>query len=95
MNATIDGARVAAREPGSEGLWTFVFIDMTIFLLIFLTYMGDRLGKTVVYAASQAKLSETFGLANTLILVTSSWMVAEAVAAARRGAAARVSRWLT
>jgi nitric oxide reductase NorE protein len=72
-----------------------VFIDMTIFLMIFLTYMGDRLGKVAVYVASQSKLSEAFGLTNTLILVTSSWMMAEAVAAARGGAAARVCRRLT
>ena len=83
-----------AREPGTEGLWTFVFIDMTIFLLIFLTFMEDRLGKVRVYAASQLQLHEIFGLINTLILLTSSWMMVEGVHAARAQAAGRVSRCL-
>jgi nitric oxide reductase NorE protein len=86
--------RVAAREPGTEGLWTFVFMDMTVFLLIFLSFMGERLGKTALYAASQLQLNELFGLTNTLILLSSSWMLVEGVQAARAGAAARVSRYL-
>jgi nitric oxide reductase NorE protein len=85
---------VLAREPGTEGLWTFVFIDMMIFLLIFLTFMGDRLGKVRVYAASQLQLDEIFGLTNTLILLTSSWMMVEGVRAARAQAASSVSRYL-
>jgi nitric oxide reductase NorE protein len=91
---SLSAERALAREPGSEGLWIFVFIDMMIFLLIFLTFMGDRLGKVPVYAASQRHLHEIFGLTNTLILLTSSWMMAEGVGAARRGAAVRVSRYL-
>jgi len=82
------------RRPGSEGLWTFVFIDMVIFLLIFVTFMGDRLGKAALYSASQVHLSVSLGLANTLILLTSSWMVVEAVRSARARAAGDVSRYL-
>jgi nitric oxide reductase NorE protein len=82
------------REPGTEGLWTFVFIDMTMFLLIFLTFMEDRLGKAGVYAASQLQLDEIFGLTNTLILLTSSWMMVEGVQAARAGATRGVRRYL-
>lgn len=68
---------------GSEGIWTFVLIDMVVFLLIFFTFMSERMGHLAEYAASQLRLNELFGLANTLILLTSSWMVVEAVQAAR------------
>jgi nitric oxide reductase NorE protein len=71
--------------PGTDGLWTFVFIDMVIFLMIFLTFMSERLGHVELYAASQLHLREIFGFANTLILLTSSWMVVAAIQAARRG----------
>ena len=87
-------AHPAVDPPGSDGLWTFVFIDMVIFLLIFLTFMGERLRNVALYSASQLRLKEGFGLANALILLTSSWMVVLAVAAARTGAARRVSRAL-
>lgn len=86
--------RDSVRAPGSEGLWTFVFIDMVIFLLIFVTFMGDRLGKAALYSASQLQLSVSLGLTNTLILLTSSWMVVEAVRSARAGDARKVSLYL-
>lgn len=85
-------AGAAARAPGSNGLWTFVFIDMIIFALMFFTFMAERLTHAGQYTEAQGKLNPLFGIANTLILLTSSWLVAEAVAASRRSAHALVSR---
>jgi nitric oxide reductase NorE protein len=61
-----------------------VFIDMVVFLMIFLTYMTERLGHVDLYRSSQSHLNEIAGLANTLILLSSSWMMVQAVHAARR-----------
>jgi nitric oxide reductase NorE protein len=82
----------SARPPGTDGLWTFVFIDMVIFLMMFFSFMSERLRHVGLYAASQVRLNEIFGLANTLILLTSSWMVVAAIRAARCKQAAGV-RW--
>jgi len=68
---------------------------MAIFLLIFFTFMAERMGNLELYSASQLRLNEIFGLANTLILLTSSWMVVEAVHAARARKAKKVSANLT
>jgi len=84
----------SADPPGTDGLWTFVFMDMLIFLLMFLTFMVERRAHIDLFSASQRHLDELFGLANTLILLTSSWMVVEAVRASRRAAATQVSRHL-
>ena len=84
----------ALRHPGTEGLWIFVFIDMVIFLLIFFTFMSERLRHFAQYAESQHHLNELFGLANTIILLTSSWAVVEAVHAARRRLQGKVSFYL-
>ena len=84
----------SSHHPGTDGLWTFVFIDMAIFLLIFFTFMSERLRHFEVYSASQLHLNELFGLANTLILLTSSWMVVEALRAARMQLAKKVSAYL-
>jgi nitric oxide reductase NorE protein len=83
-----------ARPPGTDGLWTFLFIDMLIFLVIFFMFMSERLGHVALYSASQAHLHELFGLANALILLTSSWVVVEAIHAARRADGARVRKYL-
>lgn len=84
----------SARAPGTDGLWTFVFIDMVIFLMIFLIFMGERIRHVYLYAASQLRLDELVGFANTLILLTSSWMFVEAVQATRHRDGARVRRYL-
>jgi len=88
------GAGESSHHPGTEGLWTFVFIDMAIFLLIFFTFMSERLRHFEVYSASQLHLNALFGLANTVILLSSSWMVVEAVHAARKQFAKKVSAYL-
>jgi len=96
---SLDGAAASraagsGRRPGTDGLWTFVFIDMVIFLMIFFMFMSERFGHVALYTTSQAHLNELFGLANALILLTSSWMVVEAVHAARRGDGGRVRTYL-
>ena len=90
-----DSAPDAPRSPtfrhdpqqiGTDGLWLFVFIDMVIFTLIFFVFMTERLDEYSLFKSSQTHLNEVFGLCNTLVLLTSSWLVVEAVHAARRGA---------
>jgi len=78
------------KSPGTDGLWTFVFIDMMVFLMIFVTFMGERLRHVDIYTASQASLNQLFGFANTLILLTSSWFVVRAVDAAKASDAGKV-----
>lgn len=90
-----DALKTRAVQPGSDGLWTFVFIDMLVFLLIFFTFMAERMRHPDAYLASQQQLNVWFGLANTLILLTSSWMVVEAVRSTRARDAKRVVAHLT
>jgi nitric oxide reductase NorE protein len=75
-----------ADHPGTSGIWTFVFIDMVVFLLFFLVYISERLRLPDVFAASQRYLDPFVGLASTVFLLTSSWFMVEAVLAARRNA---------
>jgi nitric oxide reductase NorE protein len=73
------------RPPGSDGIWTFIFIDMIIFQMIFLMFMGERLRRMGVFVESQRHLNDLVGLLNALILLTSSWVVVLAIRAARMG----------
>jgi nitric oxide reductase NorE protein len=69
--------------PGTDGLWIFIFIDMIIFLMMFVVYLSERMRLPDVFAASQHQLNAGFGLANALILLTSSWAMVKAVHATR------------
>lgn len=77
--------RPAMRHPGTDGIWTFVFIDMIVFLLLFTVFLEEKLRLPAVFAAGQAQLNVVFGLVNALLLLTSSMFMAEAVHSARAG----------
>ena len=77
-------------HPASEGIWTFVFIDMIVFSLIFTVFLSERWRLPALFLADARHLDFRFGLANTLILLTSSLFMAQAVLAARAGLGARV-----
>jgi nitric oxide reductase NorE protein len=81
-------------HPGTSGIWIFVFIDMVIFLLLFLVYVSERLRLHDIFAASQQLLNPLVGLASALFLLTSSWCMVEAVNAARRNAERATATYL-
>ncbi len=83
------------RLPGTEGLWIFVFIDMLIFAMIFFVFMSERLDHYELYRTSQKHLNEIIGFINTLVLLTSSWLVVEAIQSAKQLRPERVSMQLT
>lgn len=83
-----------SREPGTNGIWTFIFIDMVVFALFFLVYVSERYRLPDVFTASQARLDPSFGLIGTLLLVCSSYFVAEAVRHVRQGNAVAAARFL-
>ena len=66
-------------HPGTSGIWTFVFIDLVVFALLFLVFVSERLRLPDVFTTSQARLDPRMGLVGTLLLICSSWCVAEAV----------------
>ena len=77
---------VVRRMPGEEGIWVFVALDLLTFSIFFLTFLYYRGQNVVLFAASQAHLNQALGLVNTLLMLSSSWFVATALQAARRGA---------
>ena len=72
------------RLPGEEGTWVFLFGDMTVFAVLFGTYLYYRGADPVAFDGSQARLNPTFGVVNTLILLSSSLLVVTAVRAVRQ-----------
>ncbi len=81
-------------HPGNDGVWTFVFIDMIVFSLIFMVFLSEKWRLPALFLADARLLDFRFGLANTLILLTSSLFMAQGVLAARAGEAVRVQNQL-
>jgi nitric oxide reductase NorE protein len=80
------GGKHRSRLAGEQGVWIFVLVDMTSFGLLFVAYVVQQAHARGLFAASQAALDIHLGLLNTVVLLTSSWLVAWAVLAARNGA---------
>lgn len=71
--------------PGEAGIWFFVGGDLLVFTLFFVLVALGQAENPMLFAASRAQLDKWTGLANTLLLLTSSWLVALAVARCREG----------
>lgn len=67
-------------------MWVFIFGDMTVFAMLFGVYLYYRGADVPEFNQSQLQLNQTFGVVNTLVLLTSSLCVVTAVRAVRRGA---------
>jgi nitric oxide reductase NorE protein len=84
-----DGRPIAEGEsahlPGDGHMWVMVLGDMVIFGSYFLIYMVDRTIHRGAFLAAQQHLSITIGVINTMILLTSSLLVARSAYAARSG----------
>jgi nitric oxide reductase NorE protein len=72
------------RLPGNAGMWLFVIGDLFIFGAYFVIFMVHRHWDPAGFLASQRHLNLGAGVLNTLVLLTSSYFVAQAVGATRR-----------
>lgn len=78
--------------PGEAGLWVLIGGDLLTFGLFFCTFMFYRGQDVDLYRASQLALNRDLGALNTTLLLTSSWLVVNAVAAFRERSTAFASR---
>ncbi|AMK17071.1 MULTISPECIES: cytochrome c oxidase subunit 3 [Sphingobium] len=76
------------------GILTFIAADTANFILFFGYFMVERVAQPDLFAQSAKMLDSRLGLLNTAILITSGWLVALAVEAARMGDMSRVRRHL-
>lgn len=94
MSDGVSAQHETSHAPGDPGVWFFIIADMAMFAIFFLIFMVGRHETPELYHASQAHLDSRFGLANTLILLTSGACMAKAVMVARAGNAAATARYL-
>jgi len=69
--------------------------DLLIFGAYFVIFMIYRALSPQTYLADQQHLDITVGVVNTLVLLTSSWCVVQAVLCARGGSWQHAVRWLS
>ncbi len=75
-------------------IWTFIAADCAGFAIFFIVFMAERFKQPELFDASARLLDIRLGLANTLILISSSWLVALAITSADAGRFQRSKRLL-
>ncbi|MFI9408666.1 cytochrome c oxidase subunit 3 family protein [Nocardia gamkensis] len=87
MSATTEQPRTDIEErrrtPGEEGIWVFIFGDMIMFAVLFITFLYYRSKNPRLFADAQGELNQNFGATNTVVLLASSLFLVLAVRAVR------------
>ena len=78
--------------PGESGTWVFLFGDMLVFGAFFVTFLVERAKAPDVFDVARTTLHLGVGVANTLVLLTSSLFVVLALGAMRTGARSVATR---
>lgn len=84
--------------PGDFGIWLVVYMELITFGLLFMGYAFSRRGDVELFNQSQLLLDQRLGFINTLILITSSYLVVKAIESIklieRQKASALASKYL-
>lgn len=79
--------------PGGVLMWIVVLLELVTFSMIFVMLGVFRSGDAAAFETGQRSLDPAFGLALTVTLLTSGWLVAEAVHAYRTEHVTRARRY--
>ena len=86
MESPVDSSLTTSNElPGDLAIWLFIFAELTVFAIFFISYSWMHTHNFELFTAGQSTLHPTAGLINTMALITSSYLVALAMIAARQG----------
>ncbi|MCB1915104.1 MAG: cytochrome c oxidase subunit 3 family protein [Rhodocyclaceae bacterium] len=87
-------AAATPRLPGDLAVWFFILAELLVFAVFFVAYAVARSRDTALFDSMQAGLDRDAGAINTVLLVSASWCVARALAAAEARRQPANVRWL-
>ena len=80
--------------PGDFAIWIFIFAELVVFGVLFVAYAFTRSAHVDLFNTSQLLLNRSYGFANTLVLVTSSYFVVRATQSIKAGRNTACGHWL-
>ncbi len=79
MNTTIAIEDEPRLLPGDLAIWFFIFAELLVFGIAFLSYAVMRLQNVEMFNLYQLTLNRELGAANTILLITASYFVIRAI----------------
>ena len=84
-----------ALPPGDFGIWIIIYVELVTFGALFLGYAFSRRLDIELFNQSQLLLDQQSGFINTIVLITSSWFVVQAVDLIKQGKSKDIAaKWL-
>ena len=71
-----DAPPATGRVPGNKGIWVGICCEFVEFLVLFAVYFVARAHFPEAFHTGSARLSQTAGVAITLLMVSSSFFIA-------------------
>ena len=93
-SATALPGPIGRRLPGDLAIWFFILAELLAFGVFFLAYAFTRANHVELFNAEQLTLDRTSGAINTVLLLTSSFLVVRAVQIAESGRSRAAAPWL-
>lgn len=83
METTTSDTAREKRVPGEAGIWIVILGDLLVFALLFVLFVDGRSTDPELFDRSSARLNQTYGVINTVLLLTSSLLVVTGTRAIR------------
>lgn len=80
--------------PGDLAIWIFIYAELLVFGVLFITYIVVRSQNVELFNDSQLTLNKTLGLLNTLLLLSSSYFVVKSLHAIKQDKKDKCIFWL-
>ncbi len=80
--------------PGDFAIWFFIFAELLVFAIAFISYAIVRIQNVEMFNQFQLTLNRELGAANTLLLITASYFVVRAIHAIRLDDVKGCIKWL-
>ena len=80
--------------PGNIAVWILIYAEFTEFGFFFLAFLIAKAHNPEIFFNGPAQLNTMAGMLNTLVLITSSFFVANAVKAIKQGNRQYCANWL-
>ena len=85
---------VANKTPGNIAVWILIYAELSEFALFFIIFLIAKVHHPDTFSTDPARLNTLAGMLNTIVLVTSSYFIAKAVAAIKLGDKKTCLKWL-
>ncbi len=80
--------------PGDLAIWIFIVAELSVFGILFLAFAFARKYNLEMFNEGQLALVKIYGAFNTLVLITSSYFVVNAVNAIKKNLSKHCAHWL-